>query len=172
MKLIVGLGNPGNKYKTTRHNIGFMVVNKLAQELHLSMRFDKKAHAIIGLSDDIILMQPQTFMNNSGLAVKAIIKKHNINIKDILIVFDDIDMEIGKIRFRNQGSSGGHKGMQSIMNYLQTEEMPRLKIGIGRSPTTEPDQYVTSNFTTKQLLEIKEALSQAMKSIKEWLDIS
>ena len=172
MKLIVGLGNPGNKYKSTRHNVGFMVVDKLAQELDLNMHHDKKAHADTWLSDDIILMQPQTFMNNSGLAVKAIIKKHNINIKDIIVIFDDIDMEIGKIRFRDQGSSGGHKGMQSIMDYLKTEEIPRLKIGIGRSPITEPNKYVTSNFSTKQLVEIKKALSQTTEVIKEKLDIS
>lgn len=172
MKLIIGLGNPGNKYKTTRHNVGFMVVDKLAQELGLSMHHNKKAHAIMGTLDNSILMQPQTFMNNSGLAVKAILKKHNINIKDIIVIFDDIDMEIGKIRFRDQGSSGGHKGMQSIMDYLQTEDIPRLKIGIGRSSTAEPERYVVSNFTTKQSLEIKEALSQATELIKEKLTIS
>lgn len=170
MKLIVGLGNPGNKYKTTRHNVGFMVVDKLAQELRLNMRHNQKAHAVMGLSNDIILMQPQTFMNNSGLAVKTVIKKYNI--KDILVVLDDIDMEIGKIRFRNQGSSGGHKGMQSIIDYLQTEAIPRIKIGIGRSLAMEPDQYVTSNFTIKQLPEIKKALSQVVELIKEKLDIS
>lgn len=167
MKLIVGLGNPGTKYKQTRHNVGFMVVDVLAKELGINMKKNNKLHSIVGLQNNVILAQPQTFMNNSGLAIKNIIKNKNLNPQDILIIFDDIDMEVGKIRFRKEGSSGGHRGMQSIIDYLQTSELPRIKIGIGRSETVEPNKYVTSKFSVEDLNEIKKALPKVIELIKE-----
>lgn len=165
MKLIVGLGNPGTKYAKTRHNIGFMTIDKLAKDLAISFKLNKSLKTELAQNDEVILMKPQTFMNNSGVAVRTIIKKSNITLADILVIFDDLDMEVGKIRYRDTGSSGGHKGMQSIIDHLQTPDIKRLKIGIGRSENIPPDQYVTKNFTTEQFQQIKITLPEAIATI-------
>jgi len=167
MKLIVGLGNPGDKYKTTRHNVGFMVLDELAKTLDLSFQNNEARKVIFAKRDDLELIKPQTFMNNSGQPLPEILNKHKVKSQDTLIVFDDIDMEVGKIRYRDSGSSGGHKGMQSIIDSLRTENIPRIKIGIGRSQVMEPDQYVTTKFTSEELNKIKTAIPEAIKLIKE-----
>jgi len=165
VKLTVGLGNPGAKYAKTRHNVGFMAIDKLAKDLKLSFKLNRSLKTELAQNDEFILMKPQTFMNNSGVTVRAIIKKFNINLSDVLIIFDDLDMEIGKIRYRDTGSSGGHRGMQSIIDHLKTNNIKRLKIGIGRSQRISPDQYVTDNFTKEQLQQTKTALSVAIDEI-------
>lgn len=165
MKLIVGLGNPGTKYAKTRHNIGFMAVDKLAKDLALSFKLNRSLKAVLAQNDEIVLMKPQTFMNNSGVAVQRVIKKFNIALSNVLIIFDDLDMEVGKIRYRDTGSSGGHRGMQSIIEHLKTNDLKRLKIGIGRTNWITPDKYVTGNFTNKQFREIKTALQRAVDMI-------
>lgn len=167
MKLVVGLGNPGKKYERTRHNVGFMVVDALAKEFNLVLKKHAQFQSIIGEVDKIVLAKPQTFMNNSGLAVRSIAKKYRIKPEDILIVNDDIDMELGKLRYREIGSSGGHKGLQSVIDQLKTNILPRLKIGIGRSDKLEPNEYVTSNFSNTQLAQVKKVLPMAVRTIKE-----
>ncbi len=169
MKLIVGLGNPGKKYTRTRHNVGFMVLDGLAKDLGIKFKDNKARKVIFAKTDTLELIKPQAFMNNSGLPIPDIAKKHNVATTDILVILDDIDMELGKIRFRKSGSSGGHKGMQSIINHLGTDEIARIKIGIGRSNTMEPDRYVTSLFTTTELNKIKKAIPQAIQLIKDKL---
>lgn len=167
MKLIIGLGNPGPKYAKTRHNIGFMVLDKLAKKLSLKFTANKNYLVDWAKNETIELIKPQTFMNNSGSAVNKIIQKHKLSPQDILIVADDIDMELGKLRYRTDGSSGGHKGLQSIIDALGTSEFARLKIGIGRPPVgTEPDEYVTRKFTPEQFDKIKTAILEAVKIIK------
>lgn len=161
MKLIIGLGNPGTKYAKTRHNIGFMAVDQLAKTQKLAWKAKRALKSELAMGNEAILLKPQTFMNNSGLAVKAAVKKFNLQPADILIVMDDLDMEAGKLRHRAEGSSGGHRGVQSIIDYLGTSEIKRLKIGIGRSENIEPDKYVLSNFTGEQLKQIKTALTEA-----------
>jgi len=156
VKLIVGLGNPGSKYAITRHNVGFMVLDELAKKLGLKFTTNKNYLADWAKNETVELVKPQTFMNNSGSAVSKVIQKHNLLPQDILIVMDDIDIELGKLRFRTEGSSGGHKGMQSIIDTLGTDKFARLKIGIGRPPVgAEPDEYVTQKFTPEQLDKIK-----------------
>lgn len=167
MKLVVGLGNPGKKYERTRHNAGFMVVDALAKELGLMLKKNDQFKAIGGATDKIALAKPQTFMNNSGLSVKAIAKKYRVQPEDILIVMDDMDMELGKLRYREIGSSGGHKGLQSIIDTMRTNIFPRLKLGIGRSEKIDPTEYVTSNFTNTQLALMKKTLPIAVRTIKE-----
>jgi len=167
MKLIVGLGNPGKKYERTRHNVGFMVVDALAKEFEITLKKNDQFQAINGAGDQVVLAKPQTFMNNSGISVKSIAKKHRVKPEDILIVSDDIDMEIGKLRYREIGSSGGHRGVQSVIDNLKTNIFPRLKIGIGRSDILAPDEYVTSNFTNTQLALIKKVLPVAIRTIQE-----
>lgn len=167
MKLIIGLGNPGPKYAKTRHNIGFMVLDKLAKKLSLKFTANKNYLVDWAKNETIELIKPQTFMNNSGSAVNKIIQKHKLSPQDILIVADDIDMGLGKLRYRTDGSSGGHKGLQSIIDALGTSEFARLKIGIGRPPVgVEPDEYVTRKFNNEQFDKIKIAIPEAVKIIK------
>ncbi|MEA1909596.1 MAG: aminoacyl-tRNA hydrolase [Patescibacteria group bacterium] len=174
MKLIVGLGNPGPKYKNTRHNVGFMIVDEMARELNIKFKPSKSVDANYiryetDLGKEVEIVKPTTFMNKSGVAIKEIVKKHNIKPEDILVVMDDLDMEVGKIRTRSEGSSGGHKGLQSIMNELQTEKIYRIKIGIGRLPGIEPDDYVTQSFNPEQKAEINKSTPEALTLIKEFL---
>lgn len=167
MKLVVGLGNPGKRYERTRHNVGFMVADALAKDLRLELKANREHKVVFAKNELVELIKPQAFMNNSGLVVRAIAKKHRIQPADILIVLDDMDMELGKLRYREIGSSGGHKGMQSVISQMKTNIIPRLKIGIGRSDSIEPDAYVTSNFSTRELSIVKKTLPIAVRTIRE-----
>ena len=166
-KLIVGLGNPGIQYAKTRHNIGFMVIDALAKDLGLKFIPSKKYNVLFAKSEDLELLKPQTFMNLSGIVTQAVAHKHGIPPENILIVMDDLDMEAGKLRYREEGSSGGHRGMQSIIDNLKTDQIKRLKIGIGRSENIEPDKYVLGKFTTDQLDKIKTAIPAAIDIINK-----
>ncbi|HGD6252652.1 TPA: aminoacyl-tRNA hydrolase [Streptococcus agalactiae] len=136
VKMIVGLGNPGSKYNDTKHNIGFMAVDRIVKDLDVNFTEDKNFKAEIGSDfingEKIYFIKPTTFMNNSGIAVKALLTYCNISIKDMIIIYDDLDMEVGKIRFRQKGSAGGHNGIKSIIAHLGTQEFDRIKVGIGR----------------------------------------
>lgn len=136
VKMIVGLGNPGSKYNDTKHNIGFMAVDRIVKDLDVNFTEDKSFKAEIGSDfingEKIYFIKPTTFMNNSGIAVKALLTYYNISIKDMIIIYDDLDMEVGKIRFRQKGSAGGHNGIKSIIAHLGTQEFDRIKVGIGR----------------------------------------
>ncbi|HEO3578725.1 TPA: aminoacyl-tRNA hydrolase [Streptococcus agalactiae] len=136
VKMIVGLGNPGSKYNDTKHNIGFMAVDRIVKNLDVNFTEDKNFKAEIGSDfingEKIYFIKPTTFMNNSGIAVKALLTYYNISIKDMIIIYDDLDMEVGKIRFRQKGSAGGHNGINSIIAHLGTQEFDRIKVGIGR----------------------------------------
>ncbi|HEO3531974.1 TPA: aminoacyl-tRNA hydrolase [Streptococcus agalactiae] len=136
VKMIVGLGNPGSKYNDTKHNIGFMAVDRIVKKLDVNFTEDKNFKAEIGSDfingEKIYFIKPTTFMNNSGIAVKALLTYYNISIKDMIIIYDDLDMEVGKIRFCQKGSAGGHNGIKSIIAHLGTQEFDRIKVGIGR----------------------------------------
>ncbi|EPU35679.1 aminoacyl-tRNA hydrolase [Streptococcus agalactiae] len=136
VKMIVGLGNPGSKYNDTKHNIGFMAVDRIVKNIDVNFTEDKNFKAEIGSDfingEKIYFIKPTTFMNNSGIAVKALLTYYNISIKDMIIIYDDLDMEVGKIRFRQKGSAGGHNGIKSIIAHLGTQEFDRIKVGIGR----------------------------------------
>ncbi|HEO0615249.1 TPA: aminoacyl-tRNA hydrolase [Streptococcus agalactiae] len=136
VKMIVGLGNPGSKYNDTKHNIGFIAVDRIVKDLDVNFTEDKNFKAEIGSDfingEKIYFIKPTTFMNNSGIAVKALLTYYNISIKDMIIIYDDLDMEVGKIRFRQKGSAGGHNGIKSIIAHLGTQEFDRIKVGIGR----------------------------------------
>ncbi|HEO7027844.1 TPA: aminoacyl-tRNA hydrolase, partial [Streptococcus agalactiae] len=129
-------GNPGSKYNDTKHNIGFMAVDRIVKNLDVNFTEDKNFKAEIGSDfingEKIYFIKPTTFMNNSGIAVKALLTYYNISIKDMIIIYDDLDMEVGKIRFRQKGSAGGHNGIKSIIAHLGTQEFDRIKVGIGR----------------------------------------
>lgn len=135
MKLIVGLGNPGVEYADTRHNIGFMVVDKLAREIgrdSLLWKQDDKREAFIAKIGDVLLVKPVIFMNNSGIAVKKIVDFYKIEPSDVWVIHDDIDLPIGKIRIREKGGTAGHNGVESIMTHLGTDKFLRFRLGIGR----------------------------------------
>lgn len=145
MKLIVGLGNPGKEYEKTRHNAGFCVIDELAK-MYQTKIDQKKFNALITTirvgDEQIVLMKPQTFMNSSGEAVIQAVNFYKIEIKDILIIHDDLDIPVGKLRIRTQGSSGGQKGIQSIMNHLHTQEIARIRVGIDKDPFIPVVDYV------------------------------
>ena len=135
MKLIVGLGNPGRVYARNRHNVGFRCLNHYAR-LH-SIRFDRKqCRARVGMGEvggeRVLLARPMTFVNLSGTTVACLVRKHDIHLSDLLIVYDDLDLPIGKIRLRQSGGSGGHRGMNSLISALGSEDFPRIRVGIGR----------------------------------------
>lgn len=169
MIVIVGLGNPGRKYAKTRHNVGFMVVDELARKYGLAFR-EKNDYYIAEWrleNKDITIIKPTTYMNLSGTAVKKVVNEKILkNLPESLIVIhDDVDMPLGKIKIKKNGSSGGHKGVQSIIDSLGTKDFIRIKIGIGKDPYQDVSEYVLSPFTSEQRAKIKEKISEAVDSI-------
>lgn len=170
MKLIAGLGNIGNKYCFTRHNAGFMVLDKLALDNNFSFREESKLKCFLAKSNDIIYIKPTTFMNLSGEAVRAVMDYYKIDVKDILIVYDDIALDLGRIRFRANGSDGGHNGIKSVIKHVGTKEFDRLKIGIGPQPNIPSENYVLQNFPKDQLETLKDVLKKSDEAIKFYLE--
>ncbi len=174
MKLIVGLGNPGRVYEKTRHNIGFMIVNEIAKTENQTFTYKPKFKGSImhlKLNDDsVIFLKPKTFMNLSGESVALVKKFYNIDIKDILVIYDDLDLPCGKLRFRRQGSSGGHNGLKSIINCIESQEFNRLKIGIERDQVIPVVDYVLGKFSKEQLGCIKESIGIGINVIYDWLN--
>jgi len=163
-KLIVGLGNPGKQYERTRHNAGYLAVDFLAKELKLKWREDKKLGASIVRADKIILAKPTKLMNNSGSVVTRLLKHFNIPQKNLTVVYDDVDLPLGELRLREKGSSAGHKGMQSVIDQLQTTNLSRLKIGIG-SPNIDTAEFVLRQFTAKEMTAVKAVLPQVIEML-------
>lgn len=169
MIVIVGLGNPGRKYAKTRHNVGFMVVDELARKYGLT--FKEKNDCYITdwrlENKDIIIIKPLTYMNLSGTAVKKIINKNILNNlpESLIVIHDDLDMPLGKMKIKKDGSSGGHKGVQSIIDSIGTKNFIRIKIGIGKDLHCDVSDYVLSKFTKEEQSVIKEKISQAVSSI-------
>jgi PTH1 family peptidyl-tRNA hydrolase len=171
--MIVGLGNPGKGFSTHRHNVGFKVVQALARahDLAFSRRKGKAriAEGQIG-GRSVLLAKPQTFMNLSGRAVGRLSRVYQIPAERILVVYDDLDLPLGRLRLRREGGSGGHQGMRSIIASLGTQEFPRLRIGIGRPPgRMDPAHYVLQPFDRDQRPLVAEVLPQAQAAIECWL---
>ena len=168
MKLIVGLGNPGREYAATRHNVGFEVVDALAKRCRTRI-LRRMGRALIARTTvagtEVILAKPQTFMNLSGEAVAYIARRERIEPPDILVIYDDMDLPVGKIRIRPAGSSGGHKGVQSIINHLHTQEFPRVRIGIG-STDRDAIKHVLSRFNRRERAVINEAVRTAADAVE------
>ena len=170
---MVGLGNPGLKYEFTRHNIGFRIVDSLAQDIEVEFKKVKSYYSLIsrGMVNNhkVILLKPQTFMNLSGRAVSKVVSYYKIPLRDLLIVYDDLNLELGQVRIRKKGSTGGHKGIESIMQYLDSEEIPRLRIGIGNSSVDfnfNYVPYVLSNFNNEERDKIGEVIQLSTDAIK------
>lgn len=171
MWVIAGLGNPGTKYSATRHNIGFRVIDRLSEEYNIPLE-ERDVYMIgRGAIDgvNVILLKPLTFMNRSGLAVKKILKKANIsadNFMDrLIVVHDDLDIDAGAIKIRRGGSSGGHRGIESIIQELGTKDFVRIKVGIGRDKTIPVEEYVLQNFKPHEKNLIKDVIIFASRAV-------
>lgn len=166
--LIVGLGNPGEQYQFTRHNVGFLAIDQLAKAHEISTkRLDKRAFVGNGsiLDVPVALAKPQTFMNLSGESVAPLMRGHQLTPEHVIIITDDLDLPLGKIRIRRSGSPGGHNGLKSLVHELGTEEFPRIRIGIGRpAPGTTVIDHVLSDFAPNEKQAINEALARAKEA--------
>jgi len=171
--LIAGLGNPGRKYKNTRHNAGFMVIDKLAQEFNGSFKkakFTCEQSEIKIAYKAVILAKPLTYMNNSGLAVFELMQYYKIDPSQLLLVYDDADLPLGRLRMRAQGSAGGHKGVASVIRHLKTQEFPRLRVGIGSEfGKEEMVNFVLSSFSKKERQELNNIISSAVDAVKGFI---
>jgi len=172
VKLIVGLGNPGLHYSNNRHNVGYQCVKRLAEQF--SLTFDRvkfKARIATGQIEDVrvLLARPLTYMNLSGLSVAPLLHWYRLDLPDLLIVYDDLDLPLGRLRMRANGSSGGHRGMQSIIDTLGTPNFPRLRIGIARPSRGEPKDYVLGNFSAEELPSMACAYDRAISTILAFL---
>jgi PTH1 family peptidyl-tRNA hydrolase len=175
MILIVGLGNPGKTYSRNRHNVGFQCLNYFAR-LHSIHFYHRQCQARVGLAkmrdEKLVLARPGTFVNLSGKSVACLVRKNNTPLSDLLVIYDDLDLPLGKIRLRQSGSSGGHKGMNSIISALGSEEFPRIRVGIGR-PQGEKQSinedavvsYVLSDFSSEEEAIIKPVIAKVAEAI-------
>ena len=173
MKVIVGLGNPGVHYKRTRHNIGFQVVDRLAEIYHILIS-TKRFKSFYGTgwidAERVILVKPMTFMNRSGEAVKKTIHFFQVGIEDLIVIHDDLDLSFGRLRFKRRGSDGGHQGVRSIIESMGKNTFLRLKVGIGRPPQgMDPAEYVLASFDEIQQSQLDGVLSRSAESLKVML---
>jgi PTH1 family peptidyl-tRNA hydrolase len=167
--IIAGLGNPGNKYDNTRHNVGFDAVDLLAHLNDISIS-KVKFKALMGEGNiegkRVILVKPQTFMNLSGESIREVLEWYKIPVGNIIIMFDDIDLELGKIRIRSKGSSGTHNGMRNILYQIQSDEFPRVRIGIGRPPEGwNLADYVLSKFSPSERSTINDSIKNTAEAV-------
>ena len=172
MKIIVGLGNPGEKYLKTRHNLGFMVIDRIAQQLGMECTQKKFQSLFCRKSVDqevLVLFKPQTFMNLSGVAVKEAVDMYKCPPQDLMVVCDDLDMPLGKIRIRRSGGCGGHRGLESIADSLGSTDFSRLRVGIGRPVNGDPSDYVLSAFSKEEDHLKEEAVEDACHALKTWM---
>lgn len=174
VKMIVGLGNPGSKYEKTKHNIGFMAIDNIVKNLDVTFTDDKNFKAQIGSTfinhEKVYFVKPTTFMNNSGIAVKALLTYYNIDITDLIVIYDDLDMEVSKLRLRSKGSAGGHNGIKSIIAHIGTQEFNRIKVGIGRPlKGMTVINYVMGQFNTEDNIAISLTLDRVVNAVKFYL---
>jgi PTH1 family peptidyl-tRNA hydrolase len=169
VKVIVGLGNPGGTYQWTRHNIGFQVLDRLAEESHISLghkRFKAQYGKGFVHSRDVLLVKPLTFMNLSGLAVKRIIHYYKAGPEDLMVIYDDLDLPFGALRIKRWGGDGGHQGVRSIIDSMGGNNFLRLKVGIGRPPRgMDPADYVLRFFDELERRQLEEVLIRAAECL-------
>lgn len=168
MYIIVGLGNPKAQYAATRHNIGFDAVKRIAEDNNISMDFNKHK-AICGKGyiqgEKVILAMPQTFMNLSGESVRELVDYYKVDLDEIIVIYDDISLDVGKLRIRPRGSAGGHNGMKNIIQHLGCQEFPRIRIGVGDKPRGwDLADYVLSRFPKEEEALVQDGLSEASKA--------
>jgi PTH1 family peptidyl-tRNA hydrolase len=172
IKLIVGLGNPGSLYEKSRHNVGWMVLDNLARFHKLRFKAGKGDFLVTARGSlNFQLMKPLTSMNRSGIAVIQAVEQYRILLEDLMVITDDLDLPLGRFRFRKKGSSGGHKGLASVIYYLGSEEFPRLRIGISSlaRKETPADEFVLEEFTTKELSVICDIITMVTEAMNHYL---
>jgi len=170
---IIGLGNPGPEYGETRHNVGFRVVDLLAERHGIRLR-RRRLRSEVGqgeiASQRVLLEKPQTFMNNSGEAAAQVVSYFDLQPQDLLIIYDDLDLELGTLRLRRGGSAGTHKGMRSVVAHLDTDEIPRLRLGIGPLPAeADAVEFVLSAFRGAEIATVEEMLTRAAEAVEYYL---
>ncbi|MGI6365788.1 MAG: aminoacyl-tRNA hydrolase [Bacillota bacterium] len=172
MKLVAGLGNPGPQYRETRHNAGFLVVERLAREMKAT-DLGRRWHGVVARAsfagEKVYILKPQTYMNLSGRAVAAAVRELDLDIEDILIVYDDLALPLGTLRFRPRGSDGGQKGMRSVLEHLGHQNVPRLRLGIGADSSLTPRDFVLEPFSRQELPLFEAMAEQAVQAIEHWL---
>jgi PTH1 family peptidyl-tRNA hydrolase len=167
-RLIVGLGNPGSEHRKNRHNVGFQVLERLASQYRLGFdRLEFKGLLARGkiAEEPVILLKPLSYMNLSGGVVKPVMSRYKIRLGDLLLIYDDLDLPLGKTRIRASGGSAGHRGMESIISSLGTDEMARLRIGIGRPSGGPPEEYVLQDFSPEESITMETAYEEALACV-------
>jgi PTH1 family peptidyl-tRNA hydrolase len=172
--LIVGLGNPGARYRTTRHNLGFMVVERMAHDLPAgTARTRMQAELLETHQCDrrLVLAKPQTFMNDSGKSVAQLLRWYKVELSNLLVIYDELDLPFGTIRLRPNGSAGGHNGLESVIQQLGTQQFPRLRIGISRPARGSTVPYVLSGFFAEERPQLPGIIDRSVEAVHDWLDL-
>jgi peptidyl-tRNA hydrolase, PTH1 family len=170
IRLIAGLGNPGSEYATTRHNIGFMVVDRLAAQFGSAWEKSSKWEAISARCGTVLLVKPLSFMNRSGYPLLAVAQFYKIEPQQSLVVLDDFALRLGRLRLRERGGSGGHNGLDSVIAQFGTEEIPRLRVGIGAAPLEGSVDYVLSRFFDEEKPIVRATIDRAVEALKCAID--
>lgn len=171
MYIIVGLGNPGTKYEGTRHNTGFEVIDRIAEEYHISVE-GRKGRAFVGTGmiagRKVLLAKPQTYMNLSGESVRALTDFYKIDVEtELLVIYDDVSLDVGQLRIRRKGSAGGHNGIKSIISHLGTSVFPRLKVGVGEKPPGyDLADYVLGRFSAAERERMSAGYERAFRAVE------
>jgi len=167
--MIVGLGNPGTQYRSTRHNVGFRVIDRLAERHRIPTSHSLK-RALVGYGkigeDGVVLVKPQTYMNLSGESVGPMMRMFQLTPADVIVVYDEMDLPVGRLRLRPEGSAGGHNGMKSLIQHLGTQEFPRVRIGVGRPKEAPAVDHVLSTFGRDEIAPINEAVESAADAVE------
>lgn len=173
MKLIVGLGNPGKQYELTRHNVGFLCLDKLSEKYDLSFKFESSFNAMVALKningEKCIFIKPQTYMNLSGEAVGKVLKYYKVDIKDFLVIYDDMDLPIGSLRLREKGSAGGHNGIKNIIQHLSTMDFKRIRVGISGHANIDAKDYVLGKFNKDDLATLEIIKDNVCNAVNEFI---
>ena len=173
MKLIVGLGNPGDRYEDTRHNVGFEIVEGLAGRCGASLAHDKRLNARVGKTrlggDELWLVQPLSYMNLSGPVVARVVRERAVALEDLLVISDDFHLPLGKLRVRLKGSAGGHNGLKSLIGALGSQEFARMRVGIGEPPSHQPvEDWVLRRFKPAERPVIAESVDTGVNCAEDW----
>jgi len=172
-RLILGLGNPGERYRDTRHNAGFLVVGELARRRGLRLDRPECGALVVRGEGDVLLAQPQTYMNRSGWAARCLVESHGLDPTDVLVVYDEVALPFGRLRLRKSGSPGGHRGLESVIENLRTDQVPRLRLGV--SPEDGPPrgedlvEFVLSPFPGEQREAVDAMVGRAADACEVWL---
>ncbi len=172
MKLIIGLGNPGKEYENTRHNCGFMVIDALSKQFGIAVDQTKfkglYGKGTVG-NETVILLKPQTYMNLSGESVQELMNFYKINKEDVLVIYDDLDLPVGKIRVRASGSAGGHNGVKSLIAHMNGQDFKRIRVGIDRNSNIPVVNYVLGKFTKEEFVTLQQAIDLSCKVCSDFL---